>query len=104
MEYDIEHPRARASDPITSYITADQAKGLARHHAQKILQCLNECGPLGKDGIARITGIDGVAVARRLPELERNELAKPTGYTVKSNTGRPEREWVSVQWLSRLPR
>lgn len=61
--------------------------------------------------------LDGVAIARRLPELQRQGLAIPTGRTVPSNTGRAEREWIAVlprsvyelyrdekaQWLAQNP-
>jgi predicted ArsR family transcriptional regulator len=95
-----EHVRARASDPVTSHIAAGAADGLARRHAERILECLS-MGPLGKDGIAHVTGLDGVAVARRLPELQRDGLADVTGKTAVSRTGRPEREWASTAWLKR---
>lgn len=93
-----EHVRARASDPATSHIAASAARGLAQRHAEKILECL-QMGPLGKDGIASLSGLDGVAVARRLPELQRDGLVDVTGKTVVSRTGRPEREWASTAWL-----
>jgi predicted ArsR family transcriptional regulator len=95
-----EHVRARASDPVTSHIAAGAAKHLARRHAERILGSLT-LGPLGKDGIARVTGLDGVAVARRLPELQREGLVATTGKTVASRTGRPEREWASTAWLKK---
>ena len=50
-------------------------------------------GALGKDGIAARTGLTGVAVARRTAELQRAGLIQPTGKTVLSTAGRPEREW-----------
>lgn len=99
MEIRDDHPRVRASDPITSYMAADSAKELAKRHTNAILLCLNTVGPLGKDGIAKHTGIDGVAVCRRLPELERDGHAKPTGKHVTSASGRQEREWASTAWL-----
>lgn len=91
-----DHIRARASDPVTSHMAAADAKAMARKHAESILMCLVNHGPLGKDGIARLTGIDGVAVARRLPELQRDGHATPTGNHVPSASGRLEREWATV--------
>jgi predicted ArsR family transcriptional regulator len=88
----MEHPRARESDPITSWIAADQAKDLAKRHHKLILSAL-KIGNMGKDGICSVTGLDGVQVARRLPELQRQGLVCLTGKTVRSLTGRPEREW-----------
>lgn len=87
---------ARHSDHITSHIAAAQAFDFVKQHHCKILCCLYCHGPLGKDGIAAKTGLNGVAVARRMKELEREGLAKPTGDTVPSNSGRPERLWKAT--------
>lgn len=86
-----EHIRARSSDPITSFMAADNAP--ANKHAIAILQCFAKHGPLGKDGIAKLTGLDGVQISRRLPELQKEGLVLPTGKTVKSKSGNQEREW-----------
>jgi predicted ArsR family transcriptional regulator len=55
---------------------------------------LLEHGPLGKDGIARLTGLNPNQVARRLPELKKAGLVSTTGQTVYSDAGRSEREWT----------
>ena len=86
-------PRARRSDPATSFTAAEAARDLQARHQRQILECLREHGPLGKDGIAARTRLDGVAVARRTVELERAGLIETTGRTVMSAAGRPEREW-----------
>lgn len=86
-------PRARRSDPVTSHLAAQSAVELQKAHFEIILTCLKNHGALGKDGIAARTRLDGVAVARRLPELERKGLVVPTGNLVPSTSGRPEREW-----------
>jgi predicted ArsR family transcriptional regulator len=93
LALDIEPPRARNSDPATSHSAALQARELAVKHQGLILACLFKHGPLGKDGIAARTRLDGVAVCRRLSELERGGLIRPTGKTVQSTAGRAEREW-----------
>ena len=85
--------RARNSDPITSYEAADAAKDLASRHAQMIVDCLEKYGAFGKDGIANQTGLDSNQVARRLNELSKMDLIELTGQTVKSKSGRNEREW-----------
>lgn len=88
------HPGARVSDPITSHLAASQAKELAARHHRLIVDVLSQHGPLGKDGIAaRLRGLDGVAVCRRLAELSRGGKIVPTGSTVRSTAGRAEREW-----------
>lgn len=85
-------PLARRSDPATSHLAAAQAGELQAAHQREILAAL-KLGPAGKSAIAARSGLDGHAVARRLPELQRKGLAKPTGRTVPSTSGRDEREW-----------
>lgn len=89
----MEHARARNSDPVTSWLAADQATNLAKRHYQIILEALKK-GNMGKDGICSVTGLNGVQVARRLPELQKQGLVYLTGKHVKSFTGRFEREWA----------
>ncbi len=88
--------RVRSSDPITSYEAADAAKDLASKHFSTIVDCLKAHGSLGKDGIARHSGLEANQVARRLNELEKMNLIQLTGKTVKSQAGRNEREWRAV--------
>jgi len=88
--------RVRCSDPVTSYEAADSAKDLASKHFSIIVDCLKAHGALGKDGIARHSGLEGNQVARRLNELEKMNLIQLTGRTVKSSSGRNEREWRAV--------
>jgi len=88
--------RVRSSDPVTSYEAADAAKDLAAKHFSTIVDCLQAHGALGKDGIARHSGLDANQVARRLNELEKMNLIQLTGRTVKSQAGRNEREWRAV--------
>ena len=83
--------RARSNDPVTSFEAADQVK--PEKHFQMIVECLKTHGPLGKDGIAHFTGLESVAISRRLPELQMMGLVKLTGKTTKSAKGRNEREW-----------
>ena len=84
--------RARSDDPITSFEAADQVK--PEKHFRMIVDCLKTHGPLGKDGIANLTGLESVAISRRLPELQTMGLVKLTGKTIKSSKGRNEREWT----------
>jgi transcription initiation factor IIE alpha subunit len=88
--------RVRREDPITSYQAADSIKEVAPKHFKIILEALKEHGPMGKDGIASKTGLNPNAVARRLPELQKLDLVTTTGKTVKSLSGREEREWKSL--------
>jgi predicted ArsR family transcriptional regulator len=88
-----EFIRARATDAITSFQAADSIKDVAKMHHEVIVACLQRFGPMGKDGISNTTGLQSNQVARRLSELEKLDLIEQTGITVKSNSGRQEREW-----------
>jgi predicted ArsR family transcriptional regulator len=96
VSFEWEEPRARSSDPQTSKQAASQAVALQADHCALILACLKRSGPLGKDGLAARTRLDGVQTCRRLTELERAGLIRWTGRTVKSTAGRNEREWEAV--------
>lgn len=87
-------PRVRKDDPITSFEAADSIKEVSAKHWNLIQECLREHGPLGKDGIARLTGLDGNQVARRMNEMKVMGMVFLTGKTVKSDSGRNEREWT----------
>ena len=89
------HPRklARRSDPSTSHAAAEQAKHFALQHYTKIVSCLKQYGPNGKDSIAELAGLDKSQVARRLPELARLGHVELTGQLTTSKSGRAEREW-----------
>jgi len=88
-----EFIRARTTDAITSFKAADSIKDVAKMHQEVIVACLQRFGPLGKDGIAKQTGLDSTQVSRRLKELQTLDLIELTGKEVKSNSGRAEREW-----------
>ena len=88
-----DFPRVRTTDPLTSFEAAEAIKPVVSQHYQTILDCLQKHGSLGKDGIASLTNLDGNQVARRLNEMKVLGLIYLTGKTVKSNSGRNEREW-----------
>lgn len=88
--------RARTLDPTTSHEAAEQIKESAPIHMQKIHDCLHEHGPLGKDGIARLTGMNPNQISRRLPEMMKMKLVVETGQVVLSDSGRKEREWRAL--------
>jgi len=87
-------PRVRANDPITSFEAADSIKEVSAKHHKMILECLEKNGSLGKDGIAKMTGLESNQVARRMNEMKVMGLVSLTGNKVKSNSGRNEREWT----------
>ena len=88
-----DFPRVRSTDPVTSFEAAEAIKPVIADHHRIIQACLQEYGALGKDGIAALTNLDGNQVARRLNEMKVLGLIYLTGNTVKSNSGRNEREW-----------
>jgi len=92
-----EFPRVRKTDPETSFEAAEAIKPVINDHHRIIQACLQEYGALGKDGIAALTNLDGNQVARRLNEMKVLGLIYLTGNTVKSNSGRNEREWNVVR-------
>ena len=89
-----EFPRVRKTDPVTSFQAAESIKPVAPKHYSIILDCLQEHGALGKDGIASMTSLDANQVSRRLNEMQKIGLIRLTGKTVRSNSGRYEREWT----------
>ena len=84
-------PRVRTTDPITSHQAADQAADLATKHHGIILAALDQPGTIYD--IASRTDLDHNAVARRMSELERLDLAYPDGQK-KGASGRMCRVWV----------
>ena len=86
-------PRVRTTDPLTSFEAAESIKPVANKHYEIILECLQTYGALGKDGISSLTKLESNQVARRLNEMQKIGLIHLTGKTVKSNSGRNEREW-----------
>ena len=89
----LRFPRARNTDPVTSLSSADQADRLTEKHYELIVQALKLGGSLGCTGIAVLSGLDRSQVFRRMSELEALGKIKLTGYVVKSNSNRFEREW-----------
>lgn len=69
-------PQARNSDPATSKDAARKAASFANNHRDRIHAALATPGTI-KD-LAERTGLDHVAVARRMKELQAMGLATPT--------------------------
>lgn len=87
--------RARATDPFTSHIAAVLCASFAGTHADRIVKTL-ESGPMTADEIAEASGLDRYSVFRRLPEIQRKGIVRPTGNCRPSVTGNPSREWEVV--------
>lgn len=87
---------ARTSDPATSQIAAARTVAFRADHASRILTALRDRGPMTVDQIAKVTNLTAWQVNKRLPELQRANVATPTGLTRPSASGRPERVWRSL--------
>ena len=87
----LQFPRVRNTDPDTSHAAADQAADLATKHHGIILAALEHPGTIYD--IASRTDLDHNAVARRMSELERLDLAYTDGQK-KGASGRMCRVWV----------
>ena len=70
-------PRARKSDPATSHVAAQKAAGSANAHRQRIVAALRAKPGMTYREIAEATGLEPVAVGRRLIECERMNMARP---------------------------
>lgn len=87
----LHFPRVRNTDPDTSHAAADQAAELAANHHGIILHALEQPGTIYD--IASRTTLDHNAIARRMSELERLDLAYTDGKK-KGASGRMCRVWV----------
>ena len=84
-------PRARRSDPATSHLAAQRAAPSADAHRQRIVAALRAKPGMTYREIADATGLEPVAVGRRLIEAERQGLARPGGE--RTQAGRAMRTW-----------
>lgn len=98
MQLDLDfaaRQRARRTDPETSHEAAREVVTFAHDHHAKILGSLVTQGAGTIYELAARTGLDHVAVARRLPELEEFKVARPTEIKRVGPTGRQCRVWVA---------
>jgi len=96
MNYNLQTPLSRASDPITSFEAADSAKEFRRSQELSIVNVLGVIGPSGVDAIAYHIGLQPHAVGKRVTKLERDGRIALTGNYVTSASGHRQREWKSV--------
>lgn len=87
---------ARRNDPQTSKDAAARVAEFAAGHRAEILAALKRGGPSSPERLAEISGLDRIAICRRLPELERDGTAAPTGETVPTKAGRSQRVWKAL--------
>jgi len=69
----------RSSDPKTSRNAAEKTKNFKARHIAKIWNCLLEHGRLNYKEIAKLTGLEPVAVARRRKEMQESKLIQVLG-------------------------
>lgn len=72
-------PTARRRDPSTSKEAARRSASFANNHRDRIHAALATPGTIFD--IARRTGLDHVAIARRMSEMQRMGLVERTGIT-----------------------
>ena len=82
---------ARRTDPATSHAAARTAP--VSEHQRLIMDAL-AVGPAGASGIAERCGLLPHQVNKRLTELAKAGRIVETGRTVRSASGRGEREWT----------
>lgn len=87
---------ARNSDPITSHLAAARVHEFALSHQEQIVSCLIEFGPMTCDEISNRIGMFSHQINKRVVELERKGLARPTGETRTSASGRQSRVWGAL--------
>lgn len=87
------NPLCRASDPIESFQAADQAADLIKTHERLIVSVLEQYGPAGVDGIASRCKLSAHAIGKRMKQLHDDGRVALTGQSVKSDSGRAQREW-----------
>lgn len=79
-------PRARNTDPSTSHQAAARAAYFVDGHKDRICKALAWLAtmnqPATADRIASASGLTVVQVDRRLPEMQRDGVAEPTGEDV----------------------
>jgi len=85
---------ARRGDPATSKAAAREAQSFAAGHCRLILDSLAAQGPQTKDELAASTGLDSVAVARRMATLRDQLLVRDSGMTRPTATGRSATVWA----------
>lgn len=85
--------RARRTDAHTSHEAAARAGEFAHGHHAAILGSLMTQGPADIYELAWRTGIDHVAVARRMSELLKLKAVERTGETRPTPSGRRAMVW-----------
>ena len=93
-------PLSRRSDPETSHAAAEKSADFRAKHEARIFGAIFEAGDRGLNyrEIAAATGLEPVAVARRLKGMERRGLIARSALTDCS--GFESRNGCSVWWAT----
>lgn len=86
-------PLARGNDPLASFQAADSAHDFIGTHERQIVYTLRMHGASGVDRIALLTDLEAHAIGKRMTALHKRGDVALTGRTVKSDSGRNQREW-----------
>lgn len=86
---------ARASDPQTSHEAAQQAVDMATQQLDRVYYALTS-EPLGAEQVAQRCGLPAYTVRKRLPELQRLNLAAVCSPRHRTSSGRMERTWMAL--------
>lgn len=90
---------ARRTDPITSANAAEKAQGFRKKHEATIYGAIVDAGPHGATyrEIAALTGMEPVAVARRLKGMESRQII--TRYLDSSGVPAEVRDGCAVWFM-----
>lgn len=94
MNFDLNPPLCRATDPLTSYQAADAAKITRESQERLVVSILEQYGPQTVDGISSFCKLTGHEVGKRVKRLREMEKIKLTGRVGLSAKGKPMREWA----------
>lgn len=87
---------ARRGDPATSHDAAARVREFAGGQCADIMLILRQYGKQTPEQIGQRLHLDSYAVRKRLPELEKAGLARPTGETAPTASGRSQRIWMAM--------
>lgn len=85
----------RRTDPVTSAEAAEKALSFKARHEASIYACLKDHGPQICEQISEKTGLDAVAVARRMAAMEGRKLIARDGRDV-NRRGNGVTRWRAV--------
>lgn len=100
LAMNFDAPRARRSDPATSHDAAERARAFTAKHEATIFGAISDAGDTGATykEIAKATGMEPVAVARRLSAMGARGLIERSA---KSDcSGFEARYGCAVWWKS----